>query len=118
MPIGAFGSVDRSYVTALGADPVVDPGKWPYRDPSSNRTRALAGPRTRYSPESDNRTAQGRQPEALPVGEEFTRDCPTIEVERSLVAKDAVSMWGHHLKERRIPENMPGDNGRGSSPRR
>src|SRR4029079_17834507 len=38
-----------------------------------------------------DQTAEGKRLKMLPVVDEFTRECLTIEVERSLVAEDVVS---------------------------
>ena len=58
-----------------------------------------------------DQTADGRQLKILPVVDEFTRECLTIEVERGLDAEDVVSTLEYLLEIRGEPEHIRSDNG-------
>jgi putative transposase len=58
-----------------------------------------------------DQTAEGRRLKMLPVVDEFTRECLTIEVERSLVAEDVVSTLEYLFEVRGVPEHIRSDNG-------
>ena len=54
----------------------------------------------------------------LPVVDEFTRECPTIEVERHLKAEDVVSTLEYLFEVRASRDLSAATTGRSSSPRR
>lgn len=58
-----------------------------------------------------DQTADGRGLKMLPVVDEFTRECLTIEVERHLRAKDVVSPLEYLFEVRGEPAFIRGDNG-------
>jgi len=58
-----------------------------------------------------DQTADGRGLKLLPIVDKFTRECLTIEVERSLDAKDVVSTLEYLFEVRGEPEFIRGDNG-------
>jgi putative transposase len=58
-----------------------------------------------------DQTADGRRLKILPIVDEFTRECLTIEVERSLVAEDVVSTLEYLFEVRGVPEHIRSDNG-------
>jgi putative transposase len=58
-----------------------------------------------------DQTADGRGLKLLPVVDEFTRECLTIEVERSLTAEDVVSTLEYLFEVRGEPEFIRSDNG-------
>jgi putative transposase len=58
-----------------------------------------------------DQTADGRGLKLLPVVVEFARECPTIEVERSLTAEDVVSPLEYLFEVRGEPEFIRSDNG-------
>jgi transposase InsO family protein len=58
-----------------------------------------------------DQTAEGKRLKMLPVVDEFTRECLTIEVERSLVAEDVVSTLEYLFEVRGVPEHIRSDNG-------
>jgi putative transposase len=58
-----------------------------------------------------DQTADGRGLKVLPVVDEFTRECLTIEVERSLTAEDVVSTLEYLFEVRGVPEHIRSDNG-------
>ncbi len=58
-----------------------------------------------------DQTADGRGLKMLPVVDEFTRECLTIEVERSLVAEDVISTLEYLFEVRGVPEHIRSDNG-------
>ncbi len=58
-----------------------------------------------------DQTADGRRLKILPVVDEFTRECLTIEVERSLTAGDVVSTLEYLFEVRGVPESIRSDNG-------
>ena len=58
-----------------------------------------------------DQTADGRGLKMLPVVDEFTRECLTIEVERSLRAEDVVSTLEYLFEVRGEPEFIRSDNG-------
>ena len=58
-----------------------------------------------------DQTADGRGLKMLPVVDEFTRECLTIEVERSLTAEDVVSTLEYLFEVRGEPEYIRSDNG-------
>lgn len=58
-----------------------------------------------------DQTADGRGLKLLPVVDEFTRECLTVEVERSLNAEDVVSTLEYLFEVRGEPEFIRSDNG-------
>ncbi len=58
-----------------------------------------------------DQTADGRGLKMLPVVDEFTRECLTIEVERGLRAEDVVSTLEYLFEVRGEPEFIRSDNG-------
>ena len=58
-----------------------------------------------------DQTADGRGLKMLPVVDEFTRECLTIEVERSLTSEDVVSTLEYLFEVRGEPEFIRSDNG-------
>jgi putative transposase len=58
-----------------------------------------------------DQTAEGKRLKMLPVVDEFTRECLTIEVERSLTAEDVVSTLEYLFEVRGVPEHIRSDNG-------
>ena len=58
-----------------------------------------------------DQTADGRGLKMLPVVDEFTRECLTIEVERGLTAEDVVSTLEYLFEVRGEPEFIRSDNG-------
>ncbi len=58
-----------------------------------------------------DQTADGKGLKMLPVVDEFTRECLTIEVERHLTAKDVVSTLEYLFEVRGEPEFIRSDNG-------
>jgi putative transposase len=58
-----------------------------------------------------DQTSDGRGLKMLPVVDEFTRECLTIEVERSLTAEDVVSTLEYLFEVRGEPEFIRSDNG-------
>jgi transposase InsO family protein len=58
-----------------------------------------------------DQTADGRGLKMLPVVDEFTRECLTIEVERHLTARDVVSTLEYLFEVRGEPEFIRSDNG-------
>src|SRR4051794_21641226 len=58
-----------------------------------------------------DQTADGRQLKILPVVDEFTRECLTIEVERGLTAEGVVSTLEYLFEIRGEPEHIRSDNG-------
>ena len=58
-----------------------------------------------------DQTADGRGLKMLPVVDEFTRECLTIEVERSMTAGDVVSTLEYLFEVRGEPEFIRSDNG-------
>ena len=58
-----------------------------------------------------DQTADGRGLKMLPIVDEFTRECLTIEVERSLDATDVVSTLEYLFEVRGEPEFIRSDNG-------
>ena len=58
-----------------------------------------------------DQTSDGRRLKLLPVVDEFTRECLTIEVERSLVAEDVVSTLEYLFELHGEPEYIRSDNG-------
>lgn len=58
-----------------------------------------------------DQTADGRCLKILPVVDEFTRECLTIEVERSLTAEEVVSTLEYLFELRGEPEFIRSDNG-------
>lgn len=58
-----------------------------------------------------DQTADGRSLKLLPVVDEFTRECLTIEVERHLTAKEVVSTLEYLFEVRGEPEFIRSDNG-------
>lgn len=58
-----------------------------------------------------DRTADGRGLKMLPIVDEYTRECLTIEVERHLTAKDVVSTLEYLFEVRGEPGHIRSDNG-------
>jgi putative transposase len=58
-----------------------------------------------------DRTADGRRLKVLPVVDEFTRECLTIEVGRGVEARDVVSTPESLFEVRGVPEHIRSDNG-------
>jgi putative transposase len=58
-----------------------------------------------------DQTGDGRGLKMLPVVDEYTRECLTIEVERSLTARDVVSTLEYLFEVRGEPEFIRSDNG-------
>ena len=58
-----------------------------------------------------DQTSDGKRLKLLPVVDEFTRECLTIEVERSLVAEDVVSTLEYLFELHGEPEYIRSDNG-------
>jgi transposase InsO family protein len=58
-----------------------------------------------------DQTADGRQLKLLPVVDEYTRECLTIEVERGMTAEDVVSTLEYLFEVRGVPEPIRLDNG-------
>lgn len=58
-----------------------------------------------------DQTADGRGLKLLPVVDEYTRECLTIEVERHLTARDVVSTLEYLFELRGEPEFIRSDNG-------
>ena len=58
-----------------------------------------------------DQTADGKRLKILPVVDEFTRRCLTIEVERSMVAEDVVSTLEYLFERHGEPEHIRSDNG-------
>src|SRR3954471_1007157 len=58
-----------------------------------------------------DQAADGRRLKILPVVDEFTRECLTIEVERSITAEDVVSTLEYLFEMRGVPEHIRSDNG-------
>ena len=56
-------------------------------------------------------TADGRRLKRMPVVDEFTRECHTVEVERSLTAEDVVSTLRYLFRVHGEPEYIRSDNG-------
>ena len=58
-----------------------------------------------------DQTEDGRRLKMLPIVDEFTRECLTIEVERHFTAQDVVRTLDRLFKERGAPEFIRSDNG-------
>jgi transposase InsO family protein len=59
----------------------------------------------------EDQTADGRKLKILPIVDEFTRECLTIEVERSFTAKDVVETLVFLGELRGAPDYLRSDNG-------
>jgi transposase InsO family protein len=59
----------------------------------------------------EDRTADGRRLKLLTIVDEFTRECLTIEVERSIRAKDVVATLQYLFELRGAPAFLRSDNG-------
>src|SRR5262245_23390491 len=59
----------------------------------------------------EDRTADGRRLKLLPIVDEFTRECLTIEVERSMTAQEVVATLQYLFELRGAPEFLRSDNG-------
>jgi putative transposase len=59
----------------------------------------------------EDRTADGRKLKLLPIVDEFTRECLTIEVERSMTAEEVVATLEYLFELRGAPEFLRSDNG-------
>ncbi len=58
-----------------------------------------------------DQTEDGRRLKMLPVVDEFTRECLTVEVERHFTAADVVRVLNYLFKERGAPAFVRSDNG-------
>jgi putative transposase len=58
-----------------------------------------------------DQTADGRRLKILPIVDEYTRECLTIEVERSMTSEDVVSTLEYLFEVRGVPEHIRSDNG-------
>ena len=58
-----------------------------------------------------DQTADGRRLKMLPVVDEFTRECHTIEVERSLTAEGVIATLAYLFRVHGEPEYIRSDNG-------
>jgi transposase InsO family protein len=59
----------------------------------------------------EDRTADGRKLKLLPIIDEFTRECLTIEVERSMTAREVVATLEYLFELRGAPQFLRSDNG-------
>ncbi len=59
----------------------------------------------------EDQTADGRKLKMLPIVDEFTRECLTIEVERNMTAQDVVATLIFLFELRGAPEYLRSDNG-------
>ena len=59
----------------------------------------------------EDRTADGRKLKLLPIVDEFTRECLTIEVERSMTAREVVATLEYLFELRGAPQFLRSDNG-------
>jgi len=58
-----------------------------------------------------DQTRDGKRLKLLPVVDEFTRECLTIEVERKLTANDVVATLAYLFEIRGVPRHIRSDNG-------
>jgi transposase InsO family protein len=58
-----------------------------------------------------DQTADGRPLKILPIVDEYTRECLTIEVERGMTAEDVVSTLEYLFEVRGVPGHIRSDNG-------
>ncbi len=58
-----------------------------------------------------DRTEDGRRLKMMPVVDEYTRECLTIEVERSITAEDVIATLARLFEEREEPRYIRSDNG-------
>lgn len=58
-----------------------------------------------------DQTADGKRLKMMPVVDEHTRECLSIEVERSMTAEDVVSTLGYRFQVHGEPEYIRSDNG-------
>jgi putative transposase len=58
-----------------------------------------------------DRTEDGRRLKMMPIVDEYTRECLTIEVERSITAEDVVSTLAYLFRRRGEPDFIRSDNG-------
>jgi putative transposase len=58
-----------------------------------------------------DQTEDGRRLKMMPVVDEYTRECLTIEVQRSITAEDVVGTLKHLFEERGEPSYIRSDNG-------
>ena len=58
-----------------------------------------------------DQTSDGKRLKMLPVVDEFTRECLTIEVERSMTALDVVNTLKYLFEIRGVPRHIRSDNG-------
>jgi len=58
-----------------------------------------------------DQTADGRSLKILPIVDEYTRECLTIEVERGMTAEDVVSTLEYLFEVRGVPAHIRSDNG-------
>ena len=59
----------------------------------------------------EDQTADGRTLKILPIVDEYTRECMTIEVERRMGAREVVSALAYLFSVRGVPEYIRSDNG-------
>jgi putative transposase len=58
-----------------------------------------------------DQTGDGKRLKMLPVVDEFTRECLTIEVERSMTAREVVDTLKYLFEVRGVPRHIRSDNG-------
>lgn len=58
-----------------------------------------------------DQTEDGKRLKLMPVVDEFTRECHTIEVERSITAQDVIATLGYLFQVHGEPEYIRSDNG-------
>ncbi len=58
-----------------------------------------------------DQTRDGKRLKMLPVVDEFTRECRTIEAERSMTAEDVVATLAYLFEIRGVPRHIRSDNG-------
>ena len=80
---------------------------------SCTRPRAERPPHVRSDDFVMDQTADGERRKILPVVDESPRRCPTIEVERSMVAGDVVSTLEYLFGSHGEPDHIRSDNGPG-----
>lgn len=59
----------------------------------------------------EDQTAEGKKLKMLPIVDEFTRECLTIEVERSMTAREVVETLAYLFELRGAPGHLRSDNG-------
>src|SRR5215211_540309 len=58
-----------------------------------------------------DQTEDGRRLKMMPIVDEYTRECLTIELQRSITAEDVVGTLKHLFEERGEPSYIRSDNG-------